>query len=206
MGTQITWRYDATQKLIVASGYLPAGPGRVRPMTVRVKIGEITQRVEDLLNRAAAELPPEVGFAFLKKAADKIKEKAFRVAKAVGVAKAVTKITKAAKKALVTAKKVVQSPAFAAVITATSILVPGAQGLAPAYAAVRAALALADRVKKGDPAALAKIQEYAASSSPEAKMILNTIAKAKNAIPPVPVSANPWIQGLPGDIRALLPA
>lgn len=99
--------------------------------------------------------------------------------------KLLKKVGTGVKKTLKVAKDVYESPYFAAGIGVVSAAVPGAQGLLPAYALSRAALKLAEQIKKGDPQAIAtgaQLAQAAAGGIPEAQATLVEVQKAMGSI------------------------
>lgn len=157
--------------------------------------------------RSAGVDGDEVGFGFLKKTFKKVWKKAYRVAKKVGVVKAIRKAKRIAKKALKTTKQVVQHPAFAAAVGVAAVAIPGAGPIIGAsYAAVRAAMMLADGIKRGDPKALVAAGKYAMSNTPagaHAAALLKSVNPQNLGVPP---AANPWLKGLGNLITGQAPA
>lgn len=124
-------------------------------------------------NEAAGD---EVGFGFLKKAWKGVWGRAKKIARAVGVTKVLNAVKKGAAKTLKAAGKLVKSPVFAAAMGIASF-VPGVGPIALAgYAGVRAAMAIADGARKGDPKALETIGKYALPGGEKTMALIRSVA------------------------------
>jgi hypothetical protein len=142
--------------------------GTLAPVVAYVPTKHLVSQLAPQIYRHDVERTEGVGFlGFLKDAWNGAVAKAKKIAKAIGVAKLVRKLRDGAKKVLETAKAVIQDPRFAAAVGIAAIAIPGAGPvIAAGYAATRAAMALADGVMKGDPAAQAKLGQYVAQATP----------------------------------------
>jgi hypothetical protein len=117
----------------------------------------------------------EVGFGFLKKAWKGVWNRAKKIARAVGVTKVLSAVKKAAQKTLKAAGKIVKSPVFGAMMGVASFI-PGVGPIALAgYAGVRAAMAIAEGAKKGDPKALETIGKYALPGGEKAMALIRSV-------------------------------
>jgi hypothetical protein len=118
----------------------------------------------------------EVGFGFLKKAWKGVWNRAKKIARAVGVTKVLNAVKKGAEKTLKAAGKIVKSPVFGAMMGVASF-VPGVGPIALAgYAGVRAAMAIAEGAKKGDPKALETIGKYALPGGEKTMALIRSVA------------------------------
>lgn len=201
MNGPISIGYDPRTDSIVGCAWIGTALNQ-QPILATARLRPITETlvraiVRAELKRAGLETD-QVGFGFLKKLWKKAWNKAKTVAKAVGVAQVVGKIKKTAVKVLKTAKKIVQSPAFAAVVGIAAVAVPGAGPIIGAsYMAVRAAMALADGVANKDPKALAAVGKYATSGEMGQKALALVQSVAPQAQEVIDnVNSNPWLQGL----------
>ena len=199
--------YDATTDEII--GRCIVGQESGDPLVFTEREGGVKEYADALvkrwLRRQLALRRNEVGFdevgffGFVKKAWNKVKKEATKVAKKVKVYGALKKVVKTAKTAVKTARKIYEHPAFAAAVGVVSASVPGGAAIAAGYAGSRAALALYDKMRAGDPEALAQIGGYAAEAlkgSPEGKKAMALFESVKSTTKPVALKDNPWLKGI----------
>lgn len=158
-------------------------------VTVEERIDEkpIERHVYAVASRALRERfgNAESGFFLtdaVKRAWNNVKLAAKSVISSEARKKLIHKLAQGVKKTLATAKKVYESPIFAGVISATAMLVPGAQpAVTVAYLASRAALSTAEGVIRGDPQArrdAAALVWQAAKGSAPAQAALKELQSA----------------------------
>lgn len=194
--------YDSSGDCIVGAAWVDL-PTHSVPVVASQRLGPLARELANHfyrqeLARAQPTDRNEVGFVpkFLKKAWKGAWDKAKKVAKAVGVTKVIQKVKNAAKKAIETAGKVIQHPAFAAAIGITAAVVPGAGPvIAAGYAGVRAAMKLAEGVSKGDPRAMAEAGKRLMDNTAGGQKVA-ALLKSVAPTSGVPLAQNPWLQGL----------
>lgn len=205
MELTIRVRYNRAADLLEAHAYgHPSGGAPVASVSL-AGLRRLTQRlarriVRRLIARRPAEARDEVGFfPFVKKAWAKAWNTAKKVAKAVGVAKAVNAVKRAASAVVKKAGQILKDPRLAAAIGITAAVVPGVgPAIAAGYAGVRAAMAIADGAARGDPQALAAVGKYAAQNTEggqKALALIQTVAPQVQTAA-AQVADNPWLRGL----------
>lgn len=172
--------YDAERDAFVGATTVQTmvGPLPIFALIPLRPIGKTAARV--LLKREAERAGvsgDEVGFlGFLKKAWKGVWKKAKTIARAVGITKVLNAVKKGAQKALKLAGKIARSPAFGALMGVASFI-PGVGPIALAgYAGVRAAMAIADGAKRGDPKALQTIGRYALPGGEQTMALIRSVA------------------------------
>jgi hypothetical protein len=179
MRSHIQVAYDPLQDAFVGATTVHTAIGML-PVFAIVPlrpIGKAAARVllEKEVKKVRGTSNDEVGFGFLKKAWNKVWSKAKKVARAVGVTKVLNAVKKGALKTLKAAGKIVKSPAFGALMGVASFI-PGVGPIALAgYAGVRAAIAIAEGAKKGDPKALETIGKYAMPGGEKTMALIRSV-------------------------------
>lgn len=196
--------YDPANKRIIGCAWVPTPLGP-RALIASVRLAPIAESVTQKmltaeLERRGFDGKDEVGlFGFIKDAFNSVVGTAMKVAKAVGITKVVDKIKQAAVKVAETTVKVLKSPITATIIGGIGLAVPGVGPvIAGGYAAVRAAMAIAEGAARGDPNALAAAGKYAAGVVPGAEKVTALIQSVAPTTAAVSAAANPWLQGLQG--------
>jgi hypothetical protein len=171
--------YDASQDAFVgaATVHTMMGPLPVFAIIPLRPIGKVV--AEALMKKEIQKIGArrdEVGFGFLKKAFKSVWKRAKTIARAVGVTKVLNAVKRGAEKTLKAAGKIVKSPVFGAMMGVASF-VPGVGPIALAgYAGVRAAMAIAEGAKKGDPKALQTIGKYALPGGEKTMALIRSVA------------------------------
>lgn len=198
--------YDRSTDTLSARGWLgselehPIAIAHVKGLRKLAKqiARRLARHLTRRLTRRLGSRQDEVGFfGFLKKAWNSAWDKAKKIAKAVGITKVLNKIKEGAKAVISKASEIIKDPRFAAAIGVTALVVPGVgPAIAAGYAGVRAAMAIADGVSKGDPQALAVVGKYATQNSPEAQKGLALIQSVAPAVQNVTnaITDNPWLR------------
>lgn len=182
--TRVHVAYDPETDSYVGAATVDTLIGRL-PIFAQVPLQPLAHAVAQLLveQRLKREGAPkdEVGFfGFVKKAWNQAWDTAKRVARAVGVTKVLRAVKRGVQKAVKTVGKVVRSPVFGAMMGVASFI-PGVGPVAAAgYAAVRAAMAIADGASKGDPRALAQIGKYALPGGEKAMALIRSVTPSVN--------------------------
>jgi len=173
--------YDRDRDALVGAAMLDTMVGRM-PVYAVVSLRPIGRQAARALMRREAERAgvdgrDQVGFlGFAKKAWSKVWKRAKTIARAVGVTKVVRALKKGARKTLNLAGKIARSPAFGALMGAASFI-PGVGPIALAgYAGVRAAMALADGARRGDPKALETVGRYALPGGEKTMALIRSVA------------------------------
>lgn len=204
---KVTIGYNEASGTITGRCLIGAGDDG-SPIYISERVGgvhELTRAIALRMVRAeqvrAGMNPGEIGFwGWAKKVVKKARKTAEKIAKKVKVYRTIEKVVKKAKRAVLTAKKIFESPAFAAAVGVISATVPGGAAVGAGYGATRAALLLVDKMAAGDPQALATVGNYAAEAikgTPEGQkaMALFNSVKASTA-PAVALKDNPWLKDL----------